>query len=432
MSDYLYTLESHLDAHQAKAVAAAQRIATEAGMNVWLAGGAMRDMLRGAPIRDLDFVVDRDAIRTAKLIAQALGGSVISEDEWKRGAELALPGGVAASVSNSRTEKYSKPGGRPQTAPAPIHEDLARRDFTINAIALALNRGSRGLLIDPTNGQADLVNRELRTTSGSALFDDPKRIFRLIRFRHTLGFELVPRTQSQFENALLENYQKAAPAEALAHEIHAAFRDVNIIGMLEALDTNGLLKVLSPGLTGPKLNVLGLTKLEKAMHSTVPPGTPGGELAFLDVLVEKLNATERASVVRAFGLSHAQSVRFKALDAQAKKLEAALKSSRIHKPSDVWNVLHTAAADDILMVLYRSGVRVVHDRIKAYYEKYLPTAQEVTEDQVAATGVKPGTPKFDKTFLSMIVTRLNARPRKVAEPEPSAPPMMATAGRGRK
>ena len=93
-----------------------------------------------------------------------------------------------ASVSNARTEKYSKPGGKPQIAPATIHEDLMRRDFTINAMALSLNRGSRGLLIDPANGQADLVNRELRTTNSYALFDDPSRIFRLIRFQYVLGF----------------------------------------------------------------------------------------------------------------------------------------------------------------------------------------------------------------------------------------------------
>ncbi len=83
-----------------------------------------------------------------------------------------------------------------------------RRDFTINAMALSLNRGSRGLLIDPANGQADLVNRELRSTNAYALFDDPSRIFRLIRFQHVLGFEIAPRTQSQIENALEGNIIK--------------------------------------------------------------------------------------------------------------------------------------------------------------------------------------------------------------------------------
>jgi tRNA nucleotidyltransferase (CCA-adding enzyme) len=76
-----------------------------------------------------------------------------------------LQGEVPASVSNLRSEKYLKPGGKPHIDAATIHEDLKRGDFTINAIGLSLNRGSRGLLVDPLNGQADLANRELRTTN---------------------------------------------------------------------------------------------------------------------------------------------------------------------------------------------------------------------------------------------------------------------------
>src|SRR3984885_11614788 len=163
MSDYMFVLESHLDAAQNRVVNEMQRVATEAGMNVWLTGGAMRDTLRGARILDLDFTVERDAAKMGKALAHACGGRVVSEDSLKRWVELELASGVRASVSNARSEKYSKPGARPQVAPATIHEDLMRRDFTINAMALSLNRGSRGLLIDPTNGQAGLFNRGLGT-----------------------------------------------------------------------------------------------------------------------------------------------------------------------------------------------------------------------------------------------------------------------------
>ncbi len=110
MSDYMFVLESHLDAAQNRAVTEMQRVATEAGMNVWLTGGAMRDTLRGAMILDLDFTVEHDAIKAGKSLAHALSGSVVSEDSLKRGIELELPGGVRASVFNARTEKVSKPG----------------------------------------------------------------------------------------------------------------------------------------------------------------------------------------------------------------------------------------------------------------------------------------------------------------------------------
>jgi tRNA nucleotidyltransferase (CCA-adding enzyme) len=435
MSDYMFVLESHLDGAQQKVVTEMQRIATEAGMNVWLTGGAMRDVLRGSRILDLDFSVERDAIKLGKTLAQACGGSVLSEDPLKRWVELELENGVRASVSNIRTEKYSKPGGKPQIAHASIHEDLMRRDFTINAMALSLNRGSRGLLIDPTNGQADLSNRELRATNSYALFDDPSRIFRLIRFQYVLGFEIAPRTQLQIENALLDEYQKAAPVSALAAEIRALAESENAVAGLEAFDRLGLLTLISPALSNGKLNTHGLGRFEKLAHTVLPPGTPGGWLAFLTVLTEKMNPRERAEVVRAFELPKSEMDDFKKLDAQAKKLESTLKSARITRPSHVYEALVEATSDEILMVLYESAQRVVQDRIRAYYQKYLPLAQEITEEQVAATGVKPGTPKFDKAFRAMVISHINARPKKVPPPEPEpmpAQPPMAARGGARK
>jgi tRNA nucleotidyltransferase (CCA-adding enzyme) len=101
----------------------------------------------------------------------------------------------------SRHEKYSKPGGKPQVTPAFIQDDLRRRDFTINAIALSLNRGSRGLLIDPTNGLADLAAKEMRATHSYAFYEDPVRLLRLIRFRVRFTFTVEERTQRQYENA---------------------------------------------------------------------------------------------------------------------------------------------------------------------------------------------------------------------------------------
>jgi tRNA nucleotidyltransferase/poly(A) polymerase len=345
--------------------------------------------------------------------------------------ELKLPGNVTASVGNARTEKYSRPGGKPQIAPATIHADLARRDFTMNAIALSLNRGSRGLLVDPCNGQADLVSKELRTTNPYAFFDDPSRVFRLFRFQHVFGLTVMPRTLSQLENVLLENHHASVPASALALEVRAGALDANAVAFLEALDSHELLKSISPSLTGAKLNSAGLTKFERLAHSILPSGYEGGWFAFLSVLVEKLNLRERTEVVRAFELTPAETAVWKKLDAQVTKLETALKSPRIHRPSQVWELLSVVPSDEVLLVLYRSGARVVQDRIRAYYEKYLPLAQEITEEQVIEAGGKPGTPKFDKIWRTLTITRLNARPRKIEiEPEPTP---IATVGgvRGR-
>jgi tRNA nucleotidyltransferase/poly(A) polymerase len=426
MSDYMFALESHLDAGQARIVAEVQRLATAAGMNVWLTGGAMRDMLRGAPIRDLDFTIEKDAVRTGRTLAEAAAGRVVEEDAFKRGVELEFAGGIRASIFNSRTEKYSKAGGKPQISPGTIHEDLARRDLTINAIALALNRGTRGLIVDPMNGQADLMNRELRLTNAYALFDDPSRIVRLLRFRHSLGFEMTPRTQSHLENALEAGYGNSIPAPAFAADLRAIAAEPSAGAFLEDLDARGVLKMLSPALTDSKLNAAGLSRFEKLVSSVLPPAETNCWLAFLSVLMEKLAPRERAEAIRNLDLRQTDLDELKTLDARAKKLESTLKSVKIRRPAQVWLALEGATADEVLMVLYHSAARVVQDRIRAFYQKYLPQAQEITEAQVTASGAKPGTPKFDKIRRGLVSQRLNARPRKVvAAPEPETAPLPA-------
>src|SRR6185312_6211517 len=393
-------------------------------------GGAMRDMLRGAPIRDLDFTVEREAIKIGKALAAALKGHITEEDSLKRSVEMVLPGGLRASVSNARTEKYTKAGGKPQIAPATIHEDLARRDFTINAIALFLNRGAKGLLVDPTNGQADLLNRELRATNAMAFFDDPSRVFRLVRFRHVMNFEIAPRTQLQLENAVLGDFLHPNPA-ALLPDLQALATHESAVAAIEDLDKLGLLTLLTPGLKAEKLNLAGLSRFEKHAHAIFPAGNEEGWLAFLSVLFEKLSPKARAAALKALALPSADLKTLQQLDAAAKKLESALKSPKLHKPSQVWDVLRKVHTAEILMVAYRSEIRVVQDRLRAYFQKYLPAAQEVTEEQVAAaTGLKPGAPKFAKAYETAVITRLNARPRKV-EPEPEPPPPPMPMGRGR-
>jgi tRNA nucleotidyltransferase/poly(A) polymerase len=435
MADYIFVLDNHLDSHQSKAVAEAARIATDGAQSVWLVGGAMREMLRGAQIRDLDFTVEHDAVKVGKALAHAMKGQVLSEDSLKRGVELLLPGDVRASVSNARTEKYSKPGGKPQIGPATIHEDLSRRDFTINAIALSLNRGSRGLLVDPTNGQADLANKELRTTNSYAFFDDPSRLFRLFRFQHTLGLEPVSRTLSQLENALLEHFEAAAAPAALTPELRAMALSPAAAAALAGLDQNGLLKLVSGGWTGDKLNASGLARFEKAVQAVLP-APKDGWLAFLNVILEKLNPRERSEAVRSLALSTSTLNGLKKLEINAKKLEKEIRSPKIHKPSQVWEVLEAAGENEILTVLYESEQRVVQDRIRAFFAKYLPLAQEVTEEQVAAAGVKPGNPKFGRAMREAIIRHINARPRKPPEPEPApalpAPPAPPQAARGRR
>src|SRR5690349_8855289 len=201
MSDYIYMLESHLSPDQSRVVESVQAAAGQANVNLFLTGGAMRDMLAGFRIRDLDFSVEGNALKMAKAVSDHAGAKIVSQDETRKSAELVFATGVTAQIAMSRQEKYARTGAKPQVTPATIQEDLRGRDFTCNAIALSLNRASRGLLLDPMNGLADIERRELRLTNPYGFYDDPTRLLRLYRFRARLGFTVEERTTMQVANA---------------------------------------------------------------------------------------------------------------------------------------------------------------------------------------------------------------------------------------
>src|SRR5450631_2997669 len=161
MADYIYTLETRLSPDQQKAVTLVLDAAKAAGMNLYLTGGAIRDIITGFPIRDLDFTVQGNALKLQKDLERA-GAKITAVEEDNRTIFISLPGNARAEISMARTERFEKTGKPPIVTPATIHEDLRRRDFTINSMALSLNEGSRGLLLDPFNGVADLEGKVIR------------------------------------------------------------------------------------------------------------------------------------------------------------------------------------------------------------------------------------------------------------------------------
>lgn len=425
MSDYIYMLESHLSPDQNRVVEDVQAAATQANVNLFLTGGAMRDMLAGFRIRDLDFVVEGNAIKVAKAVADATDAKTVSVDEHRKAVELLFPAGVTAQVAMSRAEKYTRSGAKPQISPATIQEDLRGRDFTCNAIALSLTRASRGLLLDPMNGLADIGRQELRAISTYGFYDDPSRLLRLIRFRGRLGFTVEERTQMQVANAREAEVEKLIPGRALGEELRRIACEDNAPDILKALDEAGLLTLFSPALTGAKLNLPGLTRFEKIARS-VPDDLRWRRArwgTFLGALTEKLTPKERQALIKSTELSKADVDAWAKLEARAKKLESALKSARIKKPSQVYHLVAAAAPDEVLSLLYRSQQKPVQERLKSYFQKYLPAIQEVTPEEWASIEGKPGTPKYAKAREEFITNRLDRRPKKPApvEEQPPAP-----------
>lgn len=423
MSDYLFMLENHLSTEQNRVVAEVQAAASQANFSLFLAGGAMRDMLGGFQIRDLDFVVEGNAPKLAKTLTAKSGARVVSLDERRHTMELLFPGGVTAEIGMCRLERFPKPGGLPQVTPGTIQEDLRRRDFTVNAIALSLNRASRGLLLDPMNGLADLGRKELRALYATALYDDPSRLLRLIRLKLRLGYAVDEKTQSQYDNARGAKMESHIPRRLLCEELKHIATEPNPSEVVRALEQDGLLALFSTALSGAKLNLPGLVKLEK-VRRLLPQEATTLDLnwgPFLCVLTEKLNAKDKQALIKQTEMRKAEVDLWQKLPARAKKLEGALKSTRLKKPSQIYDLLAPTPADEVLYLLYHSQARLIQDRVKNYLQKYLPLSQEITDAEVEARGVAPGSPKFQKLKDEMVAARLDGRTKR-PPPAPVEPP----------
>ncbi len=163
---------------------------------VYLVGGAVRDLLLGGAPFDLDLVVEGDAAA----FASSLGGELKVHDRF--GTSTVTLDGFSYDIARARRETYAHPGALPDVAPAPLAEDLERRDFTVNTLALALAGDRAGELTWVPTALEDLDARRLRVLHDRSFIDDPTRLFRLVRYATRLGFEIEPHTRGLADRAI--------------------------------------------------------------------------------------------------------------------------------------------------------------------------------------------------------------------------------------
>ena len=271
MADYIYTMEIRLTPDQMKGVNLVQDIARTAGITLYLTGGAIRDIISGFTIRDLDFTVQGNPLKLQKEFERA-GAQLAGHDEDVRTLFLVLPGNVRAEIGMARTENYEKVGKPPVTAPASIQEDLRRRDFTVNAMALSLNEGSRGLLLDPFNGVADIEAKLLRVLHNYSFVEDPSRLIRATRFAARFRWPMEERTQQRYDSAKENKYIEHIARSAVGHEIAQLAHEEDPLNVVRALEKEDWLKVLHPHWTTAKVDTNGLAQLMKTRQQMVDLG----------------------------------------------------------------------------------------------------------------------------------------------------------------
>jgi tRNA nucleotidyltransferase/poly(A) polymerase len=238
----------------------------------------------------------------------------------------------------------------------------------------------------------------------------------------------------QVANAREAEVEKRIPGKAVGAELKRIALEDNPGEILKALDEAGLLVLFSPALVGGKLNTHGLAKFEK-IWVLLPDDVRWRSARLGPVLyaiTEKLSPKEESALIKTGELAKAEVDRWQKLEARAKKLENALKSPRIRKPSQVYQVVSAALPDEVIFLLYHSTQKTVQERLRNYFQKYLPLVMEIPPEEFAKIEGKPGTPKYNKAREDFIGVQLDRRPKKPPEPvvEPAPVPEPAGPRRG--
>jgi len=425
MADYIYTLETRLSPDQQKAVTTVVEAAKSAEMNVYLTGGAVRDIITGFPIRDLDFTVQGNALKLEKDLVRSgavLGGS----DDTTRTLLLTFPGGVRAEVAMARSETYEKTGKPPQIAPATIIEDLRRRDFTVNAMALSLNEGSRGLLMDPFNGAADIEAKLIRVLHNYAFLEDPSRMIRATRLATRFHWPLEERTQARYETGKENGYIEYIRNASIGYEIEQLAYEDDALGVLKAYEKEGWLKILHPRWTAAKVDAAGLNATMKTRQQMNELGyTPDVAPAVLYFLTARLSDKEVSDLRRAIPRKDLVEA-WKDLEDNARDLTKRLMGKEAATPSRAWQLLGSARPEMVLFLAVTARQQTVTQKIKSFFTKWRQIQQKIPLPEMTELHITPQLPAYSKiandVFLMLLDGKLRSRTETLKYLKPLAPP----------
>ncbi len=424
MVDYIYLLETRLSPAQQRAIGTIRAVAGENDATLFLTGGAVRDLTGGGSIRDIDLTVQGEAPKLKT--ALELAGAVVSGDHGPaQKLFLTFPGGVRVEVASAMSVTYPKPG-RPVYESATLADDLRSRDFTANAMAISLNEGSFGLLIDPLNGVADIENRELRLVSNYGFIEEPSRLIRAARLCSRLGWHMEERTRQRYESAKEEGYISALDAWHRGYELEEIFHEDDPVRVLRALDSEGWMQTLSPALSSSKANQAALQDLAERQGLLQTQGILAHSAALAFPLVTaKLSAGDVAALKQSF-VRPGFVREIDQLDARTREFGTRFASKEAALPSLAWKMLHAAEPDLVLSLSHGSKVSAVQSRLKTFLSDSPAARQKIPYTLLQEMRITPDLsdyePLIDKLFFELMDGNLSTPEEMKAFLEPYSPP----------
>ena len=424
MPDYIYLLENRLSADQRSALSHLRQVAREAGTILFLTGDAVRDLTSGHAVRDLEVAVHGNALKLKKAI-EKLGAKIWGEHDASQSLYLCFPGTVRVDLVSAHSVTYPKPG-KPVYHPASIQEDLRRRDFTVNAMAISLNEGSFGLLMDPLNGAADIEARTLRLVSNYGFIEDPSLLIRATRYHARLGWELDLKTRTRYDNAKSEGVIEFLTPHGLAKELEQIGHESDGLAVLRALEAEGWMKFLFPAWTSNRADEDKLKALHDLAVGLLMQGVHADmSAAQMQLLTAKMPPKDIAALKKAF-LRPGFVEEWNSLDSLASTFQKILLSKEHAVPSATYKLYTTYDPEAVLWLGFTSKNAAVEEKYNNFLKVWPEARQKIPFVLMQEMRITPELPIYSevshKVFLGLIDGKLTTPEEMRAFLEPFSPP----------
>jgi len=335
------------------------------GYSAYVVGGFVRDLILGRPNLDVDIIIEGDGIDFASKFAEINHGKAKTHKQFGTSV-ITLKDGFKIDVATARTEIYERPGALPTVKFGSIKDDLSRRDFTINAMAVDLSRDSFGRLVDFLDGISDLENGIIRVIHDLSFSDDPTRIFRAIRFEQRFGFAMDDHTEELLSEAVKSNFLNTITKQRLRNELLLILKEIDVIPPLVRMSRFGLMRYIHPqvSLDDTIISMLGQVKeLISSTDASLEYDRIDEVLLNLMVLLDQLNEMQIGEVCENLVFNSRYTETLKLCKTRLKK---ALDAFEDTSPSMIYRLLNGLPLDVLIFGLIKSASDIQEDSIMSY------------------------------------------------------------------
>jgi tRNA nucleotidyltransferase (CCA-adding enzyme) len=376
--------------------------AAKRGQRVYLVGGVVRDLLLGYPNFDLDLVVEGDAVKLAQQVAETSQAKLLVHRRF--GTAKLRYGDFTLDLATARKETYAKPGALPTVTPGTLKDDLVRRDFSINAMAISLAANNYGELVDPYQGKNDLEHCLIRILHPESFSDDATRILRAVRYEQRLGFELETQTAELLKRDI--PMMDTISGDRIRHELELIFKEKQPEFVINRLGELGVLQRISPFLKGDGWIV---EKFDKARRLKKPAQLPSLYFCLLTYSFSERGVEQflaRLNIPAKLSRAMRDTLRLKT------KLPLLDKSSL--KPSEIYHLLREYEPLAIQANALASDSAMVNHHLQLFLTKLRYVRTSLDGEELKRLGISPG-PEMGKVLQILHKAKLDGEVRTKAD-----------------